>query len=195
MGLELVSSPRVLAVTNTQALVDVVKEIPYIETTSTTTGTTAGVGSTVQESVKFKEAGIRLQITPSIQEAGYLQVAIEQSIIEEVERFLDIPVVDRRTIVSQFLVKDRNTIVLGGLIQERQSESRSGIPILMHIPILGQLFRGDSDLKRKQELLVFVTPRILSPQAGGRAGPRTTRTSTAENRLGMHFPMFGDGQR
>jgi type II secretory pathway component GspD/PulD (secretin) len=193
VGLELVSSPRVLAVTNTQSVVDVVKEIPYIETTSTTTGTTAGVGSTVQESVKFKEAGIRLQITPSIQEAGYLQVAIEQSIIEEVERFNDIPVVDRRTIVSQFLVKDRNTIVLGGLIQERQSESRSGIPVLMHIPILGQLFRGDADLKKKQELLVFVTPRILSPRQAAELAPHY-QDQYRESRRGLHFPMFGEKQ-
>ena len=189
VGLELVSSPRVLAVTNTEAVVDVVKEIPYVEVTSTTSGTTAGVGSTVQESVKFKEAGIRLQITPSIQEAGYLQVAIEQSITEEVERFNDIPVVDRRTLISQFLVKDRNTIVLGGLIQERQSESRSGVPVLMHIPLLGQLFRGDADLKRKQELLLFVTPRILSPKQAAELAPHY-QNQYRENRRGLQFPMF-----
>ncbi len=184
IGIELISSPRVLAVTNTKALVDVVQEIPYIETTSTTSGTTAGVGSTIQESVQFKEAGIKLEITPSIQEAGFLQIDIMQAIIEEVDRFNDIPVVDRRTLATQFLVKDRETVVLGGLIQSRHTESQSGIPILMHIPILGQLFRGDSEFKQKQEILLFVTPRILSPsQASKLAGHY--QSSYRETRKGL----------
>jgi general secretion pathway protein D len=116
VGLELVSSPRVLAVTNTPAIISVVREVPYIETTSTTTGTTGGIGSTVQESVQFKEAGLSMQITPSIQEHGYLQVAIDQSLSEEVGRFNDIPIIDKRTLTTQFLVQDRQTIVLGGLV-------------------------------------------------------------------------------
>jgi general secretion pathway protein D len=171
IGLELVSSPRVLAITNTAALVDVVREIPYIETTSTTTGTTGGVGSTVQESVQFKEAGLKLQITPSIQEHGYLQVAIDQSISEEIGRFNDIPIIDRRTLTTQFLVEDRQTIVLGGLMQERQSEERRGVPLLMHLPFVGQFFRSDTDAVKKQELLVFVTPRILSPRQAAALAP------------------------
>ncbi|MEZ5976779.1 MAG: hypothetical protein R3F34_00960 [Planctomycetota bacterium] len=170
-GLELVSSPRVLAVTNTPATVDVVREIPYIETTSTTTGTTGGTGSVVQESVQFKEAGLKLTITPSIQEHGYLQVTIAQSIAEEVGRFNDIPIVDTRSLATQFLVHDKETIVLGGLVQERHDEERRGIPLLMHLPVLGQLFRSDSDAVSKQELLVFVTPRILSPRQAAALAP------------------------
>ncbi|QDU85034.1 Type IV pilus biogenesis and competence protein PilQ precursor [Planctomycetes bacterium Pla163] len=162
--LDLVSSPRVLAVTNTPAVVDVVREIPYIETTSTTSGTTTGVGAVVQETVQFKEAGLKLELTPSIQEFGYLQVKIAQTISEQIGEFNSIPIIDRRTLDTTFLVQDKQTIVLGGLVQERQSEERRGVPFLMHLPVLGQLFRADSDSLRKQELLVFVTPRILSPR-------------------------------
>jgi type II secretory pathway component GspD/PulD (secretin) len=57
-----------------------------------------------------------MQITPSIQEHGYLQVAIDQSLSEEVGRFNDIPIIDKRTLTTQFLVQDRQTIVLGGLV-------------------------------------------------------------------------------
>jgi general secretion pathway protein D len=171
VGLELVSSPRVLAVTNTPAIISVVREVPYIETTSTTTGTTGGIGSTVQESVQFKEAGLSMQITPSIQEHGYLQVAIDQSLSEEVGRFNDIPIIDKRTLTTQFLVQDRQTIVLGGLVQDRQSEERNGIPLLMHLPFVGQFFRSDDDNVRKTELLVFVTPRILSPRQAAALAP------------------------
>lgn len=190
VGLELVSSPRVLAVTNTPAMVEVVREIPYVETTSTTTGTTGGVGSTVQESVQFKEAGLKLEITPSIQEFGYLQVKIAQSISEEVDRFNDIPVVDSRTLDTAFLVQDKQTIVLGGLVQKRHSEARTGVPLLMHIPVLGQLFRSDSDVETRQELLVFVTPRILSPRQAALLSPhyqneyRDTRSALDSKTLG-----------
>jgi len=187
VGIELISSPRVLAVTNTLAVVDVVKELPYVQVTATTTGTTAGVGSTVQEEVEFKEAGIKLQITPSIQEAGHLQIQIRQEIIEEVDRFKDIPVVDRRTLDTQFIVKDQETIVLGGLIQSRHSESRTGVPILMHIPVLGQLFRRDDDLQRKQEILLFVTPRILSPGQASQLTPHY-KSAYRETRRDLEFP-------
>jgi type II secretory pathway component GspD/PulD (secretin) len=190
VGLELVSSPRVLAVTNTKAIVDVVQELPYVEVTATTTGTTAGIGSTVQESVEFKDAGIKLEITPSIQEAGYIQIDILQQIIQEIGRFNDIPVVDRRTLSTQFLVKNKETIVLGGLIQNRERESRTGVPFLMHIPILGALFRGDNDLKKKQEILIFVTPRILSPSQAAKLAGRY-RQSYRESRQDLTFPTLG----
>lgn len=192
VGLELISSPRILAVTNTKALVDVVQEIPFVQVTATTTGTTAGVGSTVQEEVLFKEAGIKLEITPSIQEAGFLQMDISQSILEEVGRFNDIPIIDRRTLATQFLVEDRETIVLGGLIQERHSESRRGVPILMHIPILGQLFRADDDAKRKSELVLFVTPRVVSPSQAAQLAP-LYRSQYRESRKDLSFPEIAPG--
>jgi general secretion pathway protein D len=190
VGLELVSSPRVLAVTNTKAMVDVVREIPFVNVTATTTGTTGGAGSVVQEEVQFKDAGIKLEITPSIQEAGFLQIDIVQSTAEEVDRFNDIPVIDKRTLTTQFLVQDRQTIVLGGMIQARHSESRQGVPILMHVPFLGQLFRGDADLRKKQEILVFVTPRIVSPSQAA-ALSKHYEDSYRESRQDLFFPTVG----
>ncbi len=188
MGLELVSSPRVLALTNTQANVDVVREIPYVETTAITSGTTAGVGSTVQQAVQFKEAGLTLQLTPSIQEQGYLRMRIAQTLSDEVGRFNDIPIIDKRSLESEFLVRDRETIVLGGLIQDRHTEERRGVPLLMHIPILGQLFRSDSDVKRKQELLIFVTPRILSPSQAAQLAPHYQDNYAERRRDVEDFP-------
>tara|TARA_R110002096_G_scaffold148366_2_gene309024 strand:+ start:16104 stop:17615 length:1512 start_codon:yes stop_codon:yes gene_type:complete len=190
VGLELVSSPRVLAVTNTKAMVDVVQEVPYVQVTATTTGTTGGAGSVVQEEVQFKDAGIKLEITPSIQEAGFLQIDIMQQTSEEVDRFNNIPVIDKRTLTTQFLVQDRETIVLGGLIQTRHSESRTGVPFLMHIPILGQLFRGDADVKQKQEILIFVTPRILSPSQAAKLSEHY-QDEYRETRQDLFFPEMG----
>ena len=140
--LELLSSPRVLAVTNTEALVEVIEEIPFIEVTSTTTGTTAGVGATVQEAVQFKEAGIKLTVLPTIQADGVLQIQIDQELSEVVDTFNSIPILDTRRLNSNFLVRDRETIVLGGLMQDRHSEADRGIPLLMHVPLLGNPSRA-----------------------------------------------------
>ena len=124
---------------------------------------------------------------------------IAQSISEEIDRFNDIPVVDSRTLDTAFLVQDKQTIVLGGLVQKRQSESRTGIPLLMHIPLLGQLFRSDSDTETRQELLVFVTPRILSPRQAAQLSPhyqdeyRDARTTLEPKTLGGG--LFGGSSR
>ncbi|HRV81179.1 MAG TPA: hypothetical protein P5218_07080 [Planctomycetota bacterium] len=162
VGLELVSAPRVISVTNTLASVDVVEEVPYIETTSTTE-TGDGLGSNVVQQVAYKEAGIKLKATPSIQEHGVLQVEIALELSEVVDTFQNIPIIDSRKLANTFLVQDGDTIVLGGLMQDRRRDQDTGVPVLMHLPFVGRFFRNDADTSDRRELLVFVTPRVLSP--------------------------------
>jgi len=163
-GTNLLSSPRVLALSGTEALIEVIQEIPYINVTSTTTGTTGGVGSTVVQEVQFKEAGIKLKVTPTIQERGTIQVHIDQELSEVVDNFNGIPVLDTRNLLTDFLVRDRETVVLGGLMQNRRTEIDRGVPGLMDIPLLGRLFRSDGDDSDKRELLVFLTPHIVATE-------------------------------
>ena len=181
IALELVSSPRVLAITNSEATIEVIEEIPYVEVSTVTSGTTEGVGSSTQESVQFKEAGIKMKIRPTIQEDGTLMIEIDHELSEVAEFFNEIPVLDTRRLVSQFLVRDGETVVLGGLTQERRIEEDRGVPILMHIPLIGHLFRGDSDGIVKRQLLLFVTPRILDPDQASRIAPHY-QESFRENR-------------
>lgn len=162
VDLELISSPRVMTVSGAQASIEVVEEIPYIEATAST-ATNAGQAVTAIEQVAFKEAGVKLDVTPTIQANGILKVAIEKELSEVVGQFQTIPIIDKRTLKSEFLVADRQTIVLGGLMQDRRSDTNSGVPILKDIPLLGRLFRNDVDTTEKRELLVFVTPRVVDP--------------------------------
>ncbi len=162
VGLELVSAPRVIAVTQKEATVEVIEEIPYVETTSTTE-TGDGLGSNVVEEVAYKESGIKMKATPTIQDAGVLQVEIDLVLSEIVDYFNNIPILDSRKLTSTFLVNDGDTIVLGGLMQDRRRDEESGVPVLMNLPGVGRLFRNDNDSSDRRELLVFVTPRILSP--------------------------------
>lgn len=198
VGLDLVSSPRVLTVSNTQAEIEFVEEVPYVNVTSTTSGTTAGVGSTVVEEVQFKEAGIKLKVLPVIQEGGILQIAIDQELSEVVDFFNDIPVVDTRRLASRFLVADGQTIVMGGLMQNRRSRAHDGVPLLMHLPLVGHLFRNRNDRDDRRELLVFLTPRILDPlqaAAVGEAYEQRYRERWSSMALPMPYPSDTEGGR
>ena len=166
IGIQLVSSPKVMAVTGTEANIEVIEEIPYINTTTTTTGTTGGIGSQVTEVVLFKEAGIKLKVTPTVQEHGILQIKIDQEFSEVTGTFNGIPVLDTRKLASIFLVPNQGTLVLGGLLQKRREQTDKGIPGLMDLPLIGRLFRSDDDTGRQRELLVFITPRILDFDEG-----------------------------
>ncbi len=166
------SSPTVMAVTNTEASIEVVTEVPYIDTSTSIESGGGDAGTTSsQESVAFKEAGIKLTVTPIVQAGGVIQLAIDQEFSEVVDYFVGVPVLDTRKVVNQFLVNGRQTVVIGGLMQDRISETDEGVPILMHIPLLGRLFRNDDDRIRKRELLIMITPRELNPsEAAALAG-------------------------
>lgn len=163
-GTELVSSPRVLALTGTEASIQVIREVPYVNVTSTQTSSGTGQGTSVLEQVQFKEAGMKLTVTPTVQDDGSVRIVIDQELSEVIDTFNDIPVIDRRTIKSNFLVQDRSTVVLGGLMQDKRTQVDRGMPGLMDIPLLGRLFRSDNDTADKRELLVFLTPRIVQPE-------------------------------
>lgn len=162
VDLEILSTPRVLVVTNKQASIEVVEEVPYVETT-TDTSTDGGASQTTQETIAYKEAGIKLSVTPVIQDSGIIQVTIKKELSEVVGRFRDIPIIDKRTMETDFMVSDRQTIVLGGLMQDRRTDNETGVPLLKDLPLVGRLFRSDVDTSSKRELLVFVTPRIVDP--------------------------------
>ncbi len=164
-ALELISSPKVLAITNTEATIEIIEEVPYVNVTSTND---AGGGSSVLEEVQFKEAGIRLKVTPVVQENAVIQIAVDQQLSEVVGFFNEVPIVDSRQVISQFLVGDRQTTVLGGLMQDERMNRDQGIPVLMNIPFLGRLFRGDQDTSEKRELLLFLTARIVDPKEAAR---------------------------
>ena len=161
VGVNVVASPRVLAVTKSAANVEVLTEVPYIQATVSTDVGNGNAGSATTEEVEFKEVGVTLNVTPTVQEAGVVEIQIEQSLSNVIEFFNGIPVVDERKFSTVMLVQDGHTVVIGGLQQNSIIEDDSGVPILMDIPFLGRLFRSDSDTGQKRQLLVFITPRIV----------------------------------
>ena len=165
-GVELLSSPRVVAVNNTKASIEIIREVPYINaSTSVSTGTTSGTGSSSTTEVAFKDAGIKLEVKPAIRSGGVIEFEVTQDLSEVGEVLGGVPAIDHRKLTSRFQVRDGSTLVVGGLMQDRKSKADAGIPFLMDLPFVGALFKNKQDAVNKRELLIFLSPRIVSFEA------------------------------
>ncbi len=157
----LLSSPRISVMDGEQASIKVLEQVPYVKTT---TSYESGV-PVVTEEVEFKEAGITLEVTPQITPTGYIKMKIHPK-IDQLTGWTDTndpqPIIDTREAETQVRVKNGQTIILGGLLKDNNKNTVKKVPILGNTPILGFLFRYTKKTKEKTELLIFITPRILT---------------------------------
>lgn len=154
---EVVSTPRLITADGQAALIEQGTEIPY-----TTQSTNNQPGQT-----EFKDAKLKLEVTPQItpDDSVIMKLKVNKDSIGQI-----IPqagggsavAIDTRGIETQVLVSDGETVVLGGIFEQDVRKSVSKVPLLGDIPLLGFLFRTQSNENSKQELLIFVTPKILS---------------------------------
>lgn len=118
----------------------------------------------MQESQSFQtiEADVKLDITPYVGEGGLITLEIKPDFRTPVGQFSSEvpPTIAKRALSSTLIVKEGETVVLGGLVQETDSEIKTKVPILGSIPLLGSLFSSTTKEKRKSELMIYVTPRI-----------------------------------
>jgi len=149
---KLLANPRILVLDNEMALFDIIREIPYTETSTT--------GNTATETVLFKEVGVKLEVTPHVTRDGMLRLHIKPEFGVVVGTGSP-PTVDTRKINTIALVKDGQTVVLGGLRKKDVTQQTNKIPLLGDLPILGALFRFEGEDTTNSEIIVFITPRII----------------------------------
>ena len=159
--MDLLSSPTITTVNDQEAKVEITEDIPYIEATSSI-DSGAG-GTTTTESVQFVTVGVTLTVRPQIGDDDHIRMKITPEVSEAPTRFEGIPVVKRRRAEATLIVRNGQTIVLGGLIRENMSETEHRVPILSSIPLIGNLFKSKDKHIVKVELLIFITPQILEP--------------------------------
>ena len=147
----LISSPRVLTANQVEALIEQGTEIPYEEATSS--------GAT---SVTFKKAVLSLKVKPQITPDGRLQLTIEVNKDSRGEDTRSGPAIDTKKVKSEVLIENGGTVVIGGIYEENETNSTQQVPLLGDIPVLGHLFKSNSRVSERRELLVFITPRIVS---------------------------------
>lgn len=154
---KLLANPRILVLDNEQALFDIVTEHPYAERNIT--------GTTISETIKFKDVGVKLLVTPHLTREGMIRLHIqpEFGIVVRQAQFAtsDVPVVDTRKVDTIALVKDNQTVVLGGLRKKDVIQQSNKIPLLGDLPLLGGLFRFEGEDTAVNELVVFITPRLV----------------------------------
>jgi type IV pilus assembly protein PilQ len=152
---EIISSPRLITANQREATIEQGVEIPYQESSSSGATTT-----------QFKKAVLSLKVTPQITpdnrvilDLTVAKDSVGQLVASATGGF--VPSIDTREIVTQVLVNDGQTVVLGGILETERRDAETKVPWLGDIPVLGHLFKTTSKTDNKDELLIFVTPRIL----------------------------------
>ena len=119
----------------------------------------------IGETVQFIEVGVSLQVTPTINEDGFITMAIRPE-ISTVEDYYDarysVPIVQKAYAETTVMVKDGETIIIGGMIEEAKVSKMTQVPLLGSIPLLGIFFRSEAEVTRTREMVVFLTPRIIT---------------------------------
>lgn len=159
-----IATPSTLTLDNQEAEVKVADEVPFITGSFTNTGATGGSTLNPFQTVQRQEVGTILKVTPQIAAEGnavVLKISIESSsVLPTSVSAVDITTA-KRTITTNVLIDDGGVVVLGGLISNSHSQSGQRIPVLGSIPILGNLFRTRQAEGKKNNLMMFIRPKIL----------------------------------
>ncbi len=157
-NIKILSTPQIVTLENHEAIINITEQIPFV------TGSRVDDQNNVIETIEYRDVGILLKLTPHINEKGYITMDINQTIQKIIEetRELASPSVFNREITSKVTVKDSRTIVIGGLIRDDTQFVEQKVPILGDIPLLGLFFRRTKKQKLRTNLMVFITPTIIT---------------------------------
>jgi len=158
-GVDLISSPRIVTLDNTEAKILIGSSEPYEVFHYDAEGHVTG------KEIKFVEVGIKLIVTPKISEDGYITMSIHPEVSSpRAGTVTDALAVDTTQADTVMTVKDGNTVVLGGLIKDDKQEHVAKVPLLGDIPLIKYLFRNTYTTIEKKEIIIFITPKIINPE-------------------------------
>jgi type IV pilus secretin PilQ/predicted competence protein len=174
----ILSAPKVTTVNNREAEIKVIQRLPWAEPTLTEASGT-GTGTTtvsVTWKINYEEVGIKLKVTPVINDDGNISLALAPEVSEKTADLIltatqggtsinyTVPIIDTRNATTKVVIGDGQTLIIGGLIKDKTTKGVSKIPLLGDIPYLGYLFKSKKDTLDKTELLIFVSPKIITPE-------------------------------
>ncbi len=165
------SSPSLMVLNNQEAKINVGQQVP-ISTGSSSIPLSGGTGTTgsfaQSNTIQYMDTGVTLEVTPRVNANGMVIMDIKQIVSNVVSVPTDAsdtqkqsPTIDKKEIESSVAVLDGETIALGGLIDEQNTENKSGIPWLYELPLIGPMFGSTTYDKTKNELVVLITPRVV----------------------------------
>lgn len=157
---KVLSNPHVAVKDGEEATIKVVRNEPYAES-QMESGTTNVVG----ESFKFIEVGVSLSVRPRINEQGVVSMSIKpevSSVEGSYQARYAVPVVQKSYAETSVLIRDGETIIIAGMIEDVKAKRTSSVPLLGRIPLIGMLFRSQSETMTSKEMIVFLTPRVIT---------------------------------
>ena len=167
-NVNVISSPSLMVLNNQKAKINVGQQIPI--QTGTTSAPGLG-GLSTSNSIQYKDTGVTLEVTPRVNANGMVIMKLSQIVSKPIKTTIGVTAsatIDKKEINSSVAVQDGETIVLGGLIDESNDNSKNGIPWLYDLPLIGSLFGGTDNNKLKQELVVLITPRVVKSKQDSR---------------------------
>ena len=184
---EIIASPRIITANGYEATIQQGVQIPYRSDTLS--------GGT---DVSFKDAVMELRVAPQItpDHRIILSLRVKKDAVGAILCNNCEPSVDTREVKTRVMIEDGETLVIGGIYEQRKSKSESRVPLLADLPLIGPLFRNRASTNGKDELLIFITPSILQPQAQPeRLSKQPTGTDNREQNHTEHLSGWTDGRR
>jgi len=171
--LNVISTPSVMVLDNNTATIQVGDQQPVRTGQSVSTD-----GNVLTSSIEYKDTGVKLAVTPSVNAGGLVTMSVEQSVTDvgTVDSATGQRSFNKRDINSRVAVRSGESVVLGGLIRENKTNSKSGVPGLYEIPVFGGLFGKTTDTGKRTELLIVITPKVLLNEEDLRSVSREMRS-------------------
>ncbi len=171
---KVLSSPKIMAINNQTALLKVVNNLVYftVDVNTTVGTTTTAATSTYETQIHTVPVGFTMSVTPFVSEDGDVTLNVRPTISRKIGEIQDpnpqlkdiasvIPIIQEKEMSSVLKLRDRQTAIIGGLIEDNNSNGRTGLPWLSDIPIVGDLFSQRDDETQKSELVIFIRPVII----------------------------------
>ncbi|MDI9777935.1 type II secretion system secretin GspD [Pseudomonas putida] len=186
-GFNLLSTPTLLTLDNAEASILVGQEVPFV------TGSVTQNNANPYQTIERKEVGVKLRIKPQIN----VDNSVRLDIVQEVSSIADSSaasdvITNKREIKTKVMVEDNGLVILGGLISDELSTSDQRVPLLGDIPYVGRLFRSDASKNTKQNLMVFIRPRILR-DGPSLAGLSEDKYRTLQQTTPLQLPDLAEG--
>ena len=163
-----VSAPSLMVMDNRKATLQIGDQVPIITQTAQAVAT---VGAPAVNSVTLKDTGVILSVTPRVNDSGRVVLDVEQevsNVTKTTSSGIDSPTIQQRRIRTTITVKDGEVLALGGLIQQRDGVTKTQVPILGNLPVVGAAFRTKDDTIDRTELVIFIRPQVVRDDSEAR---------------------------
>ena len=160
-NVRVISSPQILVMDNQTAKLQVGDQVPIATQSAVSIQQT---NAPIVNTLQYRDTGVILEVTPRVNPGGPVFMEIKQEVSDVAKTTtsgIDSPTIQQRKITSTVAVQSDQPVALGGLIKDAKNETRSGVPVLSEVPVLGGLFRTTNNRIDRTELMVIITPRVV----------------------------------